>query len=78
MKYVVHKFLMSDVEDPDVWAAESLYSWEHSEAGQWIMKNASEVPVWQRHFSNNSYGYEYQIVASLTPENYTYWKLKYE
>jgi len=36
---VVHEFLMGDVEDPDLYAADPLIKWEQSEIGQWVMKN---------------------------------------
>jgi hypothetical protein len=77
MEVVVHKFHMSDVEDPDLWAAESLCNWEKSEAGEFVMKNAEEVPVWHRTVNVECYGYEYIIRAKLSPKNYTFWKLKY-
>lgn len=78
MKYIVHRFLMSDVEDPDLWAGQSLYEWEKSEKGQWVMKNSLETPVWNRLLDHNTYGYQYTITAKFTPEQLTYWKLKYE
>ena len=75
---IVHTFRMSDVEDPDLWAGQTLYEWEHSEEGQWIMKNSVEQPSWHRHIDPNTYGYLYTIRAYLTDKAYTYWKLKYE
>jgi len=75
---VVHSFKMGDVEDPDLYASEPLYKWEHSEAGKWVMENAIETPVWQRGADNYSYGYDYKVIAKFTPEQYTYYKLKYE
>lgn len=75
---IVHSFRMSDVEDPDLWASQSLYDWEHSEEGQWVIKNSIEKPIWQKHMDHNTYGYVYTIRANFTEKNYTYWKLKYE
>lgn len=75
---IVHKFRMGDCEDPQLYAAEPLYNWEHSEAGQWIMKNADEPPTWNLIPNVDFYGHECIIRAKLSPENYTYWKLKYE
>jgi hypothetical protein len=75
---IVHKFRMADVEDPELYAAEPLYKWEHSDAGQWIMQNAIDKPTWNLIPSPDIYGHEVLIRANLTPENYTYWKLKYE
>jgi hypothetical protein len=77
MEIIVYKFRMSDVEDPDLWAAQSLWEWEKSEAGQFVMKNAEEVPIWHRIPNVDCYGHEYIIRAKLSPQNYTFWKLKY-
>lgn len=64
-KVVVHRFRMSDVDDPDLYAAEPMYQWEKSDAGQFIMENAEETPSWHRHIDHTSFGYEYVIVAEL-------------
>ncbi len=73
----VHSFYLSDVDDPDLYAAEPMYQWEKSEEGQWLMKNSSLTPTWHRNIDNNTMGYKYQIRAYLSPKNYTYWKLKF-
>ena len=75
---VVHKFRMADVEDPELYAAEPLYQWEKSEIGQWVMKNSVEQPVWNLIPNPDVYGHEVIIRAKLRPEDYTFWKLKYE
>lgn len=64
-RVVVHRFRLSDVDDPDLHAAEPLYKWEKSEPGQFVMKNAVGTPIWKRHIDHNFYGYEYAIVAEL-------------
>lgn len=74
---VVHEFSMGDVEDPDLYAAQPLYEWEHSEIGQWIMKNACDTPTWYRMADMASYGYRYQIRAKLMGPALTEWLLKY-
>lgn len=78
VKVIVHKFRMGDVEDPQLYAAEPLYQWEQSEAGQWVMKNAVETPVWNLIPNIDFYGHDCIIQAEFKPEDYTYWKLKYE
>jgi len=78
VKVVVHRFLLSDSEDPDLIAAEPLINWEKSEKGQWVMNNSIEKPTWFRLPAVDIYGFEYIIQATFTPEQYTYWKLKYE
>ena len=74
---VVHQFSMGDVDDPDLYAAQPLYEWEHSEAGQWVMKNAADTPTWYRMADPMSYGYQYQIRAKLMGPALTEWLLRY-
>ena len=76
--YVVHTFLLSDVDDPDIYAAGPIFDWERSEAGQWVMKNAIAIPKWYKHLDMLTYGYKFQIRADLTPEQITYFELKFK
>ena len=74
--YEVHKFNLGDVEDPDLWAAQSLHEFEKSDKGQWIMSNSAPTASWHR--IPCEYGWQYQIRAYLSPQQITYYKLKYE
>ena len=74
---VVHEFSMGDVEDPDLYAAQPLSEWEHSERGQWIMKNACDIPTWHRMADHTSFGYRYKITAKLMGPALTEWLLRY-
>lgn len=74
---VVHKFNMGDVEDPDLWAAQSLVEFETSEKGKWIMENTVE-PTWNRNLDYNILGWKYTITTKMTEEQLIYYKLKYE
>ena len=47
-KVVVHQFKISDVEDPDLYAAEPLLKWQESDQGKFIMEHAIEQPEWHR------------------------------
>jgi hypothetical protein len=76
-EFVVHTFNMGDVEDPDLWAAESLYKWEKSDAGQWVMKNAADTPTWYRMTDYAGMGHTYQIRAKLMGPALTEWLLRY-
>ena len=75
---VVHSFGMGDVDDPDLYAAEPMYQWQQSEAGQWVMAHAVETPFWHRHVDPYSYGYRYYIVARLSEKDQTFWTLKWQ
>jgi len=74
---VVHSFTMGDVEDPDLYAAQPLYEWQQSPAGQWVMEHAIEPPVWHRMADNISYGYKYRIIAKLCGPALTEYLLRY-
>ena len=43
-----HTFTVSDVDDPDIYAAEPIFEWQNSEAGQWMMKHSNPVPSWHQ------------------------------
>lgn len=73
----VHEFQMSDVDDPDLYAAEPLMAWEKSEKGQWVMKNAVDTPTWHRMADPMTYGYRYIIRAKLMGPSLTEWLLRY-
>lgn len=74
---IVHTFQIGgEIEDPDVWAGESLYNWEHSDVGQWVINNTTEMPIWFR--KPGDYGYQFEIHATFEEPKYIFWKLKYE
>lgn len=77
-EYIVHEFKLSDVDDPDIYAAGPIFDWERSDAGKWVMKNAIQKPSWHRHMDYNIYGYQYQIRADLTDEQITFFELKFK
>jgi hypothetical protein len=64
-KVVVHKFDLSDVEDPDLYAAEPIWKWQQSEVGKFVMENAEDKPEWHRHMDPMFMGYRYIIIAEL-------------
>lgn len=74
----VHEFNMGDVEDPDLYAADPILKWQHSEAGQFVMEHAAEQPYWIRQMDYSSYGYKYKIMARLSEQNQTFFKLKFQ
>lgn len=74
----VHEFTMGDVEDPDLYAAEPIMAWQDSEAGKFVMEHAVEVPYWIRQADHSSYGYRYRIIARLSEQNQTFFRLKFQ
>lgn len=69
---------MSDCEDPDLMVAQPIYEWQQTDAGKYVMQNSKPEPMWLRSFDTSTYGYIYSIRACLTPEQITYYKLKFE
>ena len=74
---IVHRFRIGDSEDPILYAAQPLYEWEHSDHGQWVMKNAADTPSWHRMIDHQSMGYRYQIRAKVMGPALTEWLLRY-
>jgi len=74
----VHEFTMGDVEDPDLYAGQPLLEWEKSELGQWVMEHAVEKPYWIRQVDHSSYGHRYKIIARLSEQNQTFFRLKFQ
>jgi hypothetical protein len=76
--HIVHEFRLSDVDDPDLLAAEPIWNWQQSDSGKWVMENAIQKPSWHRHADISTYGYKYQIRADLTDEQITFFELKFK
>lgn len=77
MKIVVHRFVIGDVDDPDLYAAQPLWEWEKSEAGKWVMEHAIGQPQWCKALDYRTYGYQYHIVADLKDKDVTFYNLKW-
>ena len=65
------------VEDPEIMAAEPLYDWEHSEHGQWVMRNACDTPTWHKSIDSSSYNYKFIVRAKFMGPALTEMLLKY-
>lgn len=75
--YIVHKFMIGDVDDVELYAAEPIYNWQQTEAGKWVMEHSLDT-YWTRHTDITTFSYQYKIVANFTEKDYTYYRLKYE
>jgi len=78
MEYIVKQIRMGDVEDPDLMVSQPIYEWQQTEAGKYVMQNSKPEPMWLRGIDPSTYGYLYSIKAYLTPEEITFFKLKFE
>ena len=75
---VVHSFMMSDVDDPEIYAAQPLWEWEQSEQGQWVMEHAIEVPWFSMQTDLATYSYRCIVVARMSQQDQTFFKLKWK
>ena len=73
----VHEFTVGDVEDPEIYAAEPIWEWQQTDAGKWVMENAVEQPYYMKGLDYNSWGHRYKIMARLSEQNETFWRLKW-
>lgn len=74
---VVHRFIISDVDDPDLFAGEPLWEWQNSERGQWVMERSIETPVWTRVMEPVYYRYQYVITARFDTKTLTEYYLRF-
>lgn len=74
---VVHKFDIIADDDSIIVAGEPLHQWEQSPAGQWIKQHAIEKPRWVTHRSMDTWRDHFAILAWLTEQDITYFKLKF-
>ena len=74
---VVHKFLMGDVEDPDLYAGQPLWEWQNSEKGQWVIERAVETPIWSRALDPFQYQHQYIIQAKFDTKTLTEYYLRF-
>jgi hypothetical protein len=72
------RFHIGDIEDPDFHALQEIHKWLDTEAGKWMMDHSNPPPEWHSANDALTYSIRYVIKCYLTPELYTFWKLKYE
>ena len=68
---------MGDVEDPDLLIASPIWDWQQTEAGKFVMEHAVERPYWIRAVDPYSYGHVYRIMARVSEQHETFWRLKW-
>ena len=74
---VVHEFILSDVDDPEIYMAAPIWEWQQSPAGAWVMEHAVEKPYWHKRVDMPTYGYRCTIVARLSEVDQVFFRLKY-
>ncbi len=76
-KTVVHRFKLSDVDDPEIYAAQPIWEWQQSEPGKFVMENAMTEPELHKNMDYTSYGYQFAITAWLKEKDLTYFYLRW-
>ena len=76
--HVVHTIIVTDSYDPEIAVAQPIYDWQQTDSGKWVMKNSVPVASYHRHTDYSKFGYVYQIRAYLTPEQITFFELKFK
>ena len=76
-KILVHKFNMGDVEDPELYAAGPILSFEKTDKGQWLHNHSVEQMAYDIVTDFDTYGYKCLIHAWLEEKDLTYYQLKW-
>lgn len=77
-KTLVHRFLMSDVEDPEIYAAGPLWEWENSDRGTWCKEHALPNSLEFNIYADPAtYGYRVTIAGHFRKEDLVYYYLKW-
>jgi hypothetical protein len=74
---VLHEFTMGDVEDPYLYAAFPIGDWQETEQGRWVMSNVIGEATFHCITDPVQYGYRVIITGELSPNNQTYFNLKW-
>ena len=73
----VHEFTLGDVDDIDIYIAAPIWEWQQSESGCWVMEHAVNQPYYLQHTNVSTFEYRIRIMARLSEQNETYWRLKW-
>jgi len=72
---IVHRFRLSDVDDPEIFVASPIYDWQQTEHGKWVMTHGKD-PTYHINAEPTSYGYVVCITAHITPKRWTEYILR--
>ncbi len=76
-KIIVHFFSVGDVEDPEIYAAQPIWEWQQSPAGQFVMANAIGEPIWKGAPDPLTWGYKYAIIAEIEKKKLSEFYLRF-
>lgn len=73
----VHEIRLGDVDDPDIYVAGTIWDWQQTEAGKFVIEHAVNNPYWIQSMDSDSWGYVYKIIARLGEPDQLFWTLKW-
>ena len=74
---VVYRFSTRDMDDPAVFAAQSIIRWQESDQGKWVFEHAIETPEWHKRDDPMSFSTDFMVTAKIKDRDYIVWLLKY-
>lgn len=77
VRAVVYSFILGDVEDPDLYAAEPLHHWMETDAARWVIQHAADTPSWHKMADPQLMGYRVCVVADLKESDAALYVLKW-
>lgn len=77
MQLQVHSFIIGDVEDPEIYAAEPIIAFEQSNKGQWLHEHSYKQMAFNIVADPSIYGYRVIVSAWLRDTDLTYYRLKW-
>lgn len=76
-KITFHSFTIGDVEDVEVYAAQPIYEWQQTAAGQWVTAHCEDL-TWLTQPDPMYWGYRVIIRGSLTDYEATEYFLRFK
>lgn len=73
---LVHKFVLYELEDPEIACAEPIIKWQQTEMGKWVMKHGLD-PTFNIYTDPSTLGYQIAITAHITPKRWTEFCLRF-
>lgn len=71
-----HSFVLGDVEDVEIYAAQPMYEWKQTPRGQWAMTHAQDL-AWHQELDFNAIGYRITVYGYLEPQLATEYALRF-
>lgn len=73
---IFYEFILGDVEDPNIYAAEPILEWQKTEHGQWIMSHCKNL-TYHIYPDFATFGNKISICGKLSADDEVYYRLKY-